>query len=371
MLNKSINKHFLQIQHNCQLNLREQHEQQEFLRSEPLYVSVPTGERCNLKCTFCTDRNERFCKYEDLTLRRFLRFKAPLIRASRVQLYGWGEPFVNPEYGRIFDYVIKNFPGIRIHISSNGTLLTDRWIKKLLRYDKCLINISLNAATPETYAKVMGRSLFERVIGNLRNMMIAKEKVASKNFVVMVSFVAVKSNVGDLPDLVLLCDALGIKHIKLVDLNILTEHHRKIFLGRDASRARSKFLAARKLALARGIYLDSFIFHPVAYFRQDRGKYCANDLPSDLQPIWHQNYNKLFYPQEGECYEPWLSFLIRQNGDVFTCCRGREIMGNLLRQTYKEIWNGDKYRFYRRSINTFRPPVACRECPVKLGLDIR
>jgi hypothetical protein len=46
-------------------------------------------------------------------------------------------------------------------------------------------------------------------------------------------------------------------------------------------------------------------------------------------------------------------------------------MGNLLEQTFDEIWNGEVYRAYRRTINTFRPPQACLSCPVKMGSDIR
>jgi MoaA/NifB/PqqE/SkfB family radical SAM enzyme len=46
-------------------------------------------------------------------------------------------------------------------------------------------------------------------------------------------------------------------------------------------------------------------------------------------------------------------------------------MGNLLEQSLEEIWNGEVYRTYRRTINTFRPPAACLWCPVKTGHDIR
>ncbi|MHC4439566.1 MAG: SPASM domain-containing protein [Planctomycetota bacterium] len=82
---------------------------------------------------------------------------------------------------------------------------------------------------------------------------------------------------------------------------------------------------------------------------------------------WNGKTEALFYPQPGECYEPWQTFMTSLDGSVYTCCRGGEVMGNLLEQDFQEIWNGEKYRAYRRNINSFRPPQACMDCPVKMG----
>lgn len=363
--------HIAQSERNLKLNLQEQLEQLDYLQSRPLHVAVATGQRCNLRCVFCSDRDASPAAYTDLTLDQFLQFADPMDKASRVQIYGWGEPFFNPNYEQIFNYVVEHYPGTRIHVSTNGTLLTDKWIDRLLAYGKCLINVSLNAATAETYAQVTQRDLFDRVVDNLRRLVQAKQQRGIDDFVITVSFVTIKPNIHDLPRFVELCAELGIRHIKLLDLNVRRESLRHLFLGRDTAKVREIFLAAREIALAQDICLDTFVYYPVTYFEQDRSAYTYSDLPADLQPVWRQVGDTPFYPQRGECYEPWQNFMVMQSGAVYTCCRGREVMGNLLEQSFQEIWNGEKYRAYRRSINSFRPPQACRGCPVKMGYDIR
>jgi radical SAM protein with 4Fe4S-binding SPASM domain len=360
-----------QLEENRRLNLAEQYAQLETLESKPLHVAVPTGNRCNLRCIFCTDRSSSSpTKYTDLTFDQFLKFTEPLDGALLTQLYGWGEPLVNPDYERMFDYVAEHFPGTRIYISTNGVLLTDKWVDKLLTYGKCLVNVSLNAATPETYAQVTQNNLFPRVVDNVRHLMQAKEDRGINDLVVTFSFVAIKPNIHELPHFIELSDELGIRYVTLQDLNILEESHAQLFLGEEEEEARQVFLAAAEIARARGVYLDSFTHYPVTYFVQDRSEAIPIALPRDCLSVWEQD-NTPFYPQPGECYEPWMTFLLSLNGEVTTCCRAREIMGNLLEQSFEEIWNGEVYRTYRRTINTFRPPEACTTCPVKTGLDIR
>ncbi len=363
--------HLEQIAENRRLNLSEQFEQVETLRSRPLHVAIPTGDRCNLRCVFCTDRSSSAGVYTNQNFEGFLRFVEPIERAALVQLYGWGEPFANRVYPQMFDYVAGRFPGTRIYISTNGVLLSEAWVERILAYGKCLVNISLNAATPETYAAISGFDRFQRVVSNLRRLARAWQEKDARHLVVTLSFTATRLNIHELPRFVELGDELGIRYVVLQDLNILEESHHALYLGEQDEVARQAFLTAAEIARQRGVYLDSFMHLPGNNFQNERLDCPPFDLPRDCQPVWDQEDDSPFFPQPGECYEPWMTFLVSQNGAVTTCCRAREVMGNLLEQSFKEIWNGELYRKYRRTINTFRPPEACRACPVKTGHDIR
>ena len=358
------------IARNHARNMQEQYEQREVLRSKPLHVAVPTGNRCNLRCVFCTDRGPDD-GYTDLTFEQFLRFTDPIECASLVQLYGWGEPLVNPDYERMFDHVAERYAGTRIYISTNGVLLTDRWVDKIVSYGKCLVNVSLNAATRKTYARIAQADRFRRVIDNVGRLVRARAERGDGNPVQSLSFVAIRPNVHELARFVALCDKVGVRYAIVQDLSILEDRHRGLFVGDAEEEARASFLAAAEMARARGVYLDAFTHYPVGYFAHDRGDYAQLNLPRDCLPVWEQGDEVLFYPQPGECYEPYQTFLVSQNGAVTTCCRAREVMGNLLEQSFDEIWNGETYRAYRRTINSFRPPGACRSCPVKMGSDVR
>lgn len=363
--------HLAEITANRRLNLQEQFAQYESLRSWPLHVAIPTGDRCNLRCVFCTDRSPSADWYTDATFEGFLRFVEPVRKASLVQLYGWGEPFVNRAYGKMFDYVTNNFPGTRLYISTNGVLLNERWAKKIIDYGKCLVNISLNAATAETHRAIAGFDVFARIVANVRRLVRLRATRQVRDLVITLSFTATRINMAEFPRFIALSARLGIDYVVLQDLTLLEESHRALYLGNTPDLAREAFLKGSELALEKGIYLDSFMHIPGIHFLRDRTESAAYELPRDCLAVWHQDDDAPFQPQAGECYEPWMTFMMSQNGVVATCCRARESMGNLNQQSFQEIWNGDLYRTYRRTINTFRPPEACRSCPVKTGHDIR
>lgn len=91
-------------QENAKVNNLEKYYQRESLDSMPLGVMIPTGERCNLRCIFCTPRGkDQTHRYKDIDFERFLGLCDPLLLgfASFVGLYGWGEPLLNPEYGKM------------------------------------------------------------------------------------------------------------------------------------------------------------------------------------------------------------------------------------------------------------------------------
>ena len=57
---------------------------------------------------------------------------------------------------------------------------------------------------------------------------------------------------------------------------------------------------------------------------------------------------------------------IEPDGRVFPCCRApNELeMGNVKEQEFEQIWNGDKYRGFRRRMHARDYPEVCRTCDV-------
>jgi len=49
------------------------------------------------------------------------------------------------------------------------------------------------------------------------------------------------------------------------------------------------------------------------------------------------------------CYAGWIFSRIMPNGDVNACLKAHRIpMGNLYKASFREIWNGDKQRYFRK-----------------------
>lgn len=322
---------------NVDRNLKEQRAGREILQSAPVTVIVPTGSKCNVKCVFCTDRSPGTSyQYKNLSFDSFLRFASPLRKAKSVGLYGWGEPLVNRDYERIFDYVASEFYGIEIYVTTNGILLDDRWATKFLDYEPTRLTISVNAATRQTYRDILKADSFDRVVSNTRNLLELRRQRGRRRPTVTLSFVSIVPNIMELPDFVDLAADLGADHVLVQDFKVLEEGQEIYSLVNSPERARRYYEEGQARASQRGIGLSTF--QPVSYF-------------DDHDPT--------------DCFDPWESFRVAENGDVYPCCYSGHVMGNVLQQSVEEIWNGAEYRDYRRRVNTSDPPVECQRCTKK------
>lgn len=334
--------------------------QKEQVASLPQVLQLPTGTCCNLRCIFCTDRSEAMAEqYRNLSLEQFIPLCDGLHWASVVQLWGWGEPFLNPEYGAIFDHVVEHFPGIEVNISTNGTLLDAQWQQRLLEYGNFSLNVSINAATASTYRLVTGTGLFDRVVGNLLSFRGMREQHAGRGKArFTVSFVVVRENLEEIPAFIDLAAKVGADHVQFMDLMEINRSFDAITPRDRGGRVKELFDEAQQRAAACGIAVGAF-------------------LPSaDNDYLAMERYGGSI-PDEGEsrlealkpCYEPWRNMLVSTDGTATLCCRSGVVTGNLRDQGLDAVWNSDVYQFVRRTVNSGTPPEVCRSCPVKMGIS--
>lgn len=339
---------------NQELNRYELEAKQEVLYSYPVCTVIPTGNRCNLRCIFCTERGSDAAQvYNDLSFEEFLQFTDPLGLASSVALYSWGEPLVNPCYQKVFDWVLRTYPGIQPYISTNGVLLDEKWAQKLVCCEGSIVNVSVNAASAGIYAQLTGRDCFQRVMGNIQKLR------AMRNYgqypLITMSFVAIKQNIEELPAFVELAGQLA-DWVLVQQLIVLENRHNALYLDFEDTSSTPYFIEAAQIARDSGIQIG---FHPRVS--------CLPPLSdADNDCLWGDSYH-----QEQECTYPWDSFRVGINGDVLPCCYSQTIMGNLLNQGFWDIWNGEMYRYYRRTVNTESPPADCAVCPEMRGKKVK
>lgn len=345
---------------NARLNFFEKCFQQDLLASFPIEAGLPAGDRCNLKCIFCTDRRAEE-SYKNISFEEFLKFTEPLNFASSVQIQGWGEPLLNPDYGKIFDFVIKKCKGARISFNTNGILLDEEWKNKLTSNENVFINISLNASTRETYRRVMGGDHFDKVIRNIRSLMEKKTDKRNQSPSLSLSFVCLEQNIHELPGFIDLAADLGINCVILRELMVLRKEHEKYVP--DGRRMKGIVLQTLENAKNMGVMLDTSSFPVSTYSDENPGLIEESSLKGYAYPEYYQtcatpNYSK-------ECHDPWTYFQVNTDGYVKICCFSDTIMGNIFEQSFSEIWNGEGYRYYRKNVNTSAPPEDCARCVKK------
>ena len=322
------------------LNSQERMEGKIELKSLPISVMFPTGKRCNLKCKMCIDRKKQE-DHKDLSFETFCKFDPGIEFALSVAIYGWVEPFLNPDYHKNMDYILQRYPGILIHISTNGTLINEKWRNKLVSTTNCFLNVSINAINKETYSKLTGYDKLATVITNLRALKDLKRKKNSKFPIITLSFILLKENINELPDFIKLAEGLDADGVIISDLIQLKSFHVSMSVEDIPGIALNAYQKAKSIIDYSDKKLTLTQFTDVPY------------LPSENSNI---------------CTDPWESFKIGENGEVSICCYANHAFGNILKQTITEIWNSEEIKFYRATVNTKNPPEPCQLCPKKRAL---
>lgn len=166
------------------------------LAPRPLQVSVVVSNACNLACVMCpyhspairaTHRNDYFER------REFMSFDMMDAIASQcgeqripVKIGNVEEPLLHP---RILDFVrLCRERGVpSVHITTNGTPLTEKRIVSLLDAGVTSIYVSIDASRPDTYRRIRGGDL-ERVESAVRNLLRIRKELG-RNCAVMTAFV--------------------------------------------------------------------------------------------------------------------------------------------------------------------------------------
>jgi MoaA/NifB/PqqE/SkfB family radical SAM enzyme len=185
-----------------------------------LYVE-PTN-RCNLECRSCM----RHSWEESLGYMEFSLFEKIMvdIRAwpgpPEIFLGGFGEPLGHP---RIADMVaLAKDGGSRVELISNGILLDEKMTDRLVAADLDRLWVSIDGASPASYADVRLGDHLPGIIANLERLQGRNLVRGLKKLELGISFVAMKRNIADLPAVSALAQRLGATQFSLSNVEPYT-----------------------------------------------------------------------------------------------------------------------------------------------------
>jgi MoaA/NifB/PqqE/SkfB family radical SAM enzyme len=185
-------------------------------RLAKLYIE-PTDE-CNLGCRTCIRKtwSEPTGKMSQVVFSSLIKGLNAFPLPMKAVFGGFGEPLFHPG---IVDMVgsIKAF-GATVELITNGTLLTAEMTKDLINAGLDVLWVSLDGASPESYADIRLGATFPRVIENVQTFRdYLSYRVTEPYFAVIpdfktqlgIVFVAMKRNVAELPRVIDLGHELG------------------------------------------------------------------------------------------------------------------------------------------------------------------
>ena len=324
-MNKNIlNSDFVDFKSNLRQNYRKI---QRFLFSKipipsktPIRMCIELTNRCNLNCPFCLvgqQNTKEFTAHNELDrdmggmnneLCEKIIVDAKKFGIKEINLTFQGEPLMYKRKWFLELVKICRQNNLKSLVYTNGLLLDPEYSRSIINAGMEEIRFSVDGITQEVYELNRVGGKFETVYKNMKDIVkIAKEE--KSRIKLIWQFIALRNN----------------------------EH---------------QIEKAREMAKEIGIRFDLKTF--------------AESVPESAPK--NTKYRRVLKPLP--CTDIYDQVMVYWNGDVVACCydlEGDQIMGNLKSNSIKEIWEGEKYRNFRKNLknSVFNPklqPGFCKGC---------
>lgn len=195
------------------------------LKSSPRMLTIETTSRCNLRCVMCPHGINAVDRPKHMDESLASKLSSFINQARHIQLHGIGEPLNSPSFWEM----IKLIPdGCDASINTNLTTPDENKLKRLADSNILIINLSLDAATSETYQKIRGANL-DICLNNLKTL-VKQVKNKSSNKRIYINMTLMKSNIDEVKLFIDLAKDYQVDGVWLWHLNRWSEDEMKRYV---------------------------------------------------------------------------------------------------------------------------------------------
>jgi len=228
------------------------------------------------------------------------------INKPRIILHVSGEPLLNKNVFEMIKYVKDK--GCKVTMFTNATLLTREVSIRIMESSLDNIFFSFDGCTPEIYEKIRVGASFDRVKSQIEGFLKLRSEMNRKTPIVVIEIILMKDTENSIPNFIKYWEKKGVDRIGL-----------------------------RLAGTWRGLVSD---------YR----------VRTDMKNFGFKLCDSLFF-----------GCAILAEGAVVPCCEdieGRLPLGNILEQSFDEIWNGKAYNDLRRQHikNAISENIICHSC---------
>lgn len=316
----------------------------------PLIVQIDLTNKCNNRCIACWCRSP-FLK--DLAMspeeiKQEIPFKKieELVKefnelgVREVYLTGGGEPFMHSNSMQVIK-LIKKY-GMRCAMSTNFTLLSKKMLRELVGLGVDEMNISIWAATAETYNKThLGSepNTFFKLKENLKFLNeIKKVNHVSKPFV-NIHNVLMNVNAHEFNEMIKFAFEVGADSVDFTPVDIIPKKTSFLQISKKQAKVLLKEISE----------LDLLTNQLETTYQSKTKVKNIELLKIRLQNmIKYTSYDNIVVDSM-PCYAGWTFARIMANGNVIPCLKAHRIpSGNIFKENFKDIWYGEKQNFFRK-----------------------
>jgi radical SAM protein with 4Fe4S-binding SPASM domain len=320
-------------------------------------VPLPNGvvleptQRCNLRCKMCHQDRVALSKQGELTLEQIVAFFNRNTQLKKISLIG-GEIFVRRDIVAVIRHLNRNRD---IVLSTNGTLVGNSEIETLRNCKRVFtVCISLDG-TRAVHDSIRGvDGAYDRAIRTIEGL--------APFLPVTVNCVILNENLECLTEVVNICASMGVKKIKL-------ELERKFPEGVIDQTLDEFKLQSDELPIASKERAETYCLNTLRdrlVECRDQGKkqgiYVTFDPPYLMDEIEACCSGNIRTKKKCIC-DNLRRAVIAPNGDLVHCFIIRKIFGNILHDSFDEIWNSETANRFRLPLLQNNLTPLCERCP--------
>ncbi len=268
---------------------------------------------------------------------------------KKIKLIGGGEPTLHPHFLDIVEYIRKK--GIDCWVNTNFLLINEEIAKRFIELEVGLIDVSLWAATPKTYAKTHPSKTkvdFDKIIKTLKFIGKEKERLGKQKPIIRIYNVIFNMNYSELEEMIKV--ALDVKADKIqfvflepiptkTDFLLINEEQREELI-KICKRIEDHIVETKG---SEDVYKDD----------SGRTIEITNFTKNFIRQLNKKEVTKGVYDEEIvneiPCYVGWVFARIMADGSVVPCLKAHKMpLGNVNKQSFKEIWNSEEYKKFRQ-----------------------
>ena len=304
----------------------------------PTTLLVDTCNICNLKCPLCPTWKKGYgVKKGTMTFELFKQIIDEIgDYLYHVNLYNWGEPFLNKEIIKMISYASDR--RIEVEISSNLNIIDNNSISDIVNSGLDTLVVSIAGASQKSYGEYNVNGIFEKVISTVKLISGIKEKYNVSKPKLIWRFLVTRFNEDEISKAEQMYREVGFDNIEFLPIHL--------DMGNEVTESVEKRIENFKDWLPKN------------------SKYVSYDI---------KNKAKI---KENFCDRPWRTSVINYDGSVFPCCAvygDKYSFGNISKTKFKQIWNNEYYVSARNSIlgkNKHKIHTICDICKQNGYLDV-
>ena len=283
----------------------------------PVSLGIELTNNCNLNCPECTSGSGALTRkrgYMEMDLfEKIINETGSYL--YNINLYFQGESMLHPQ---LFSFLGK-ITHIHTVLSTNGHFLSWENSEELVKSGLNQLIVSLDGMDQDTYSEYRKKGNIDTVRRGIKNVADAKKKFRSQ-IELEIQFLVNRFNEKQIPEIIRYASELKVS-LKLKSMQIINKENIIHWLPLEAK----------------------------------YGRYRQKDRDYEIKS-----------PLHNKCMRLWFNPVVTWDGKVLPCCFDKDaehVMGDLNLESFREIWNGPKYKIFRERVLSGRRMIEiCRNC---------